>query len=143
MRRLATGAGAAALAGMLAALAAISGCTPDRELTDRQLYLKYCSKCHGEAGRGDESLRQANEKVDLLISEPIRDGDREWVARRIAYGYAQMPAYIHKLDPPDLERLVDFTMRLQDPAPAGEDGKEDDDGPATAESDLPAPRVSG
>lgn len=99
-----------------------TACTPDRERTDAQLYEKYCSECHGEDGRGDDSLRQGNEKVDLLASAHIRDGDREFVYRRVAYGYAQMPAYLHKLDPPDLERLINYVMTMQDGALAGEGG---------------------
>lgn len=125
-------------AALLAAAVLLAACTPDSERSDAELYEKYCSKCHGEDGRGNESLKEGNEKVDLLVSGRIREGDRDFVWRRVAYGYDQMPAYIHELDPPDLERLVDFVMRIQQPPSEG-----DDHGPPAIQGDLPAAEGPG
>lgn len=93
-------------------LASAGACTPDHELSDTELYSKYCSECHGVDGRGDESLLDGGQEVNLLASRYIGNGDREFVRRRIAYGYGQMPAYRDKVDPETLERLVELTMRL-------------------------------
>lgn len=87
-------------------------CTPDHELSDAELYSKYCSECHGADGRGDEDLIDGGQEVNLRVSRHIADGDREFVRRRIAYGYKQMPAYRDKVEPATLERLVELTMRL-------------------------------
>lgn len=114
----------------------LAGCTPDSELTDAELYLKYCVECHGADGAGAPGYDGDVEEVNLLASRPIATGDREFVHERVAYGYGPMPAYAQHLDPPDLERLVDFVMEIQETtATAG-----GDDGPeATEESLQPAP----
>lgn len=127
------------------AVLALAACTPDSELSDRELYVKYCAECHGEDGAGDESLVRGDEGVNLLASQRIARGDRPWVRRRIANGYGQMPAYKHKVDEATLERLVDFTMRFagpEDPTkadnPASEQSQqEESDGSQPIESRVP------
>jgi mono/diheme cytochrome c family protein len=93
---------------------ALPSCTPDSELSNRELFVKYCSECHGEDGRGNESLLEGGQEVDLLASRHLANGDRDFVYHRIAYGYGQMPAYIHKVDPETLDRLVEMTFELMD-----------------------------
>jgi len=110
------------LAGVLVT-GSVLACTPDSELSDPELFVRYCAECHGADGRGDESLLAGGQEVNLLASHPIADGDRDFVYRRIAYGYDQMPAYIQEVEPETLERLVEFTMRLPArPQPGSEAG---------------------
>lgn len=116
----------------LALLLELVACAPpDHELTDAQLYDRYCADCHGEDYRGAERyLEEEGEGVDLLTSVRIHDGDRAFVHRRIAYGYGAMPAFERKLAPEDFQRLVDFVMSLpaSPAARGGEDGSEEDEG---------------
>ena len=124
------------LAGGLVAGSALA-CTPDSELSDPELFVRYCAECHGADGSGDESLLAGGQEVNLLASHHIADGDRDFVYRRIAYGYDQMPAYIQEVEPETLERLVEFTMRLPArPEPGSEAGanRPIEDGPI---EDLP------
>jgi len=131
-----------------------AGCTPDRELSDAELFSKYCSKCHGEDGRGDESLLEGGQEVVLLASRHLERGDRDFVRRRIEYGYGQMPGYLHKVEPETLQRLVELTMRLaredtghrageEQPGTERPDDRrpeDDDHGPTTSQSRLPEAR---
>lgn len=123
-------------------LVALVGCTPDEELTDRQLFAKYCAECHGPRGAGDEQLLEDGEEVDLLVSRRITRGDRVFVRRRIADGYDSMPSYEDKVSPETLERLVEITLGLPESLEPTE-GTEDSDGSATPEghlSEASAPR---
>jgi hypothetical protein len=45
-------------------------------------------------------------------------GDRAAVRQRIAEGHGPMPSYSKRLTPEELERLVDFTLRIPS-QPAG------------------------
>lgn len=102
------------------------GCgPPDSELTDAELYVRYCAECHGEDYRGAEHyLEEEGEGVNLLTSKRIRRGDRAFVHRRVAYGYGAMPAFERELAPEDFQRLIDFVMTLR----GDEDGPEEDEG---------------
>lgn len=132
---------------------ALVGCTPDSELSDRELFVKYCSECHGEDGRGDESLLEGGQDVNLLASHHIARGDRDFVYRRIAYGYGQMPAYVRKVEPETLERLVELTLELaneaeSDPTPKPATSEKvhtgsSDHGSTTIENRLPEARSAG
>lgn len=115
--------------GLFLALAACA--PPDHELSDAELYVRYCADCHGEDFRGEERyLEEEGEGVDLLTSKRIRTGERAFVHRRIAHGYGAMPAFERKLAPEDFQRLVDFIMALpaSPAARGGEDGPEEDEG---------------
>lgn len=139
---------------ILALALGAAACTPDHELSDTELFSKYCSECHGADGRGDESLLDGGQEVNLLVSSHIASGDREFVHRRIANGYGQMPAYRDKVEPETLERLVEFTMRLiqedtgllsedrrfQDAETEDAETEDADHGPTTSESGLPEAR---
>lgn|GEM_PF-743213 len=157
---------AVALVAACVTVLGLGACTPDSELSDPELFSKYCSKCHGEDGSGNESLLAGGHEVDLLTSRWIARGDRERIYRRIAYGYGQMPAYIDEVDPETLERLVELTLRLRDEgleAKSGQDredtsgdnrkdqrdddsedeSEDDDHGSTEAESRLPESRSAG
>lgn len=117
---------------ILGVLSAFNACAPpDHELSDAELYVRYCADCHAEDFRGEERyLEEEGEGVDLLTSKRIRTGDRAFVHRRIAHGYGAMPAFERKLAPEDFQRLVDFIMALpaSPAARGGEDGPEEDEG---------------
>lgn len=102
----------------------LAACTPDSELSDRELFVKYCSECHGTEGQGDESLLEGGQEVNLLISRRIARGDRDFVYRRIANGYGQMPAYKRKVEPETLERLVELTLELSNETRSGDDSSQ-------------------
>lgn len=114
--------------GIVLSVLGLGACTPDHELSDAELYAKYCSKCHGEDGRGNASLLAGGHEVDLLSSRRVARRDREFIERRIAYGYGQMPAYIDEVEPETLERLIEITLRMGDGSDSATDGKAD---PAT------------
>jgi len=122
----------ALLAATLGFFLGLTACAPpDHELSDVELYRRYCADCHGEDYRGEERyLEEEGEGVDLLTSKRIRRGDRAFVHRRMAYGYGAMPAFERELAPEDFQRLVDFIMALPvAPAAQGEQhGPEEDEG---------------
>jgi mono/diheme cytochrome c family protein len=103
----------------------LGACTPDRDLSDEELFRKYCSDCHGDHGEGVERFAEESPNVDLYRSPMVEEGDRERVHRRIARGYGPMPAYVDKVAPEDLERLVEFVLRLggEDKPPPAEPGR--------------------
>ncbi len=76
------------------------------------LYTAYCQRCHGSDGRGDPRTVQLNPNVDLVRGEVLATGDREKIFGRIARGYGPMPGFAHKLDPKDIQALVDFCLKL-------------------------------
>jgi mono/diheme cytochrome c family protein len=104
----------------------VVGCAPpDAELTDAELFVRYCSECHGDDGRGAPHYEpEEGEEVDLAASAKLRRGDRDFARRRMLYGSGPMPAFEHELAPEDFDRLLDFVMEL---AQGSEQG--DPDGP--------------
>jgi mono/diheme cytochrome c family protein len=62
-------------------------------------------------------------RVDLL-AEPYRgSGARDFVRRRIAAGRGPMPAFRRKLTPGEIEKLVDYVLRLNARGRAGQAGQ--------------------
>jgi mono/diheme cytochrome c family protein len=98
---------------LAAALAGLSGAGCARKsLTTPELYATYCARCHGERGEGKAGSLTLYPRLDLLASPIVRRGDRAAVRRRIREGYGPMPGFARRLDPPEVERLVDFTFQL-------------------------------
>lgn len=103
---------AAALAG-LAAVGLSTACGPPRSgLSVGELWAANCVRCHAEDGRGIRAQRALDPKLDLVASELGRGGDRGLVYQRIAWGYAGMPGFAHKLEQGDLELLTDYVLEL-------------------------------
>ena len=100
---------------LLAALPLLSlsstGCAR-KNLTPPELYETYCARCHGARGEGDPRSQKLYPNLDLLSSPMVRRGDRAAVRRRIAEGYGPMPGFARRLDPGEIERLVEFTFQL-------------------------------
>jgi mono/diheme cytochrome c family protein len=99
-------------------LALGTGCAR-KDLAAPELYSTYCARCHGERGEGESDSLTLYPHLDLLTSPMIRRGDRAAVRQRIAEGYGPMPGFQRRLDPGEMERLIDFTLRLgrSDPDP--------------------------
>ena len=103
---------AAALGG-LAALALATACAPPTSgIPVAELWATNCARCHAQDGRGVAALRTLDPKLDLLASELVRGGERGLVYQRIAWGYAGMPGFAHKLEQGDLELLTQFVLDL-------------------------------
>jgi mono/diheme cytochrome c family protein len=96
---------------LAAALLLLAGCSR-RNLTTPELYATYCARCHGERGEGKGDNLALYPHLNLLTSPMVRRRDRAAVRQRIREGYGPMPGFARRLDPPELERLVDFTFQL-------------------------------
>ena len=96
---------------LLLAAALLIGCAR-KSLTTPELYATYCARCHGERGEGKGDSLTLYPRLDLLASPMVRRGDRAAVRQRIREGYGPMPGFARRLDPPEVERLVDFTFQL-------------------------------
>jgi mono/diheme cytochrome c family protein len=102
--------GAWLLAGAVAAAAACG--PPTSGKSAQELWSEHCVRCHGEDGSGNPAQRGLDPRIDLLASKLVRGGAKGLIFQRIAYGYAAMPGFAHKLEQGDLELLVDFVLRL-------------------------------
>lgn len=105
-----------ALALLLAALPAIFlvwlslACARDRSAPG--LYRSYCRRCHGAEGQGPDRKVKLYPYLDLRRSPMILRRDRAAVRQRIVEGHGPMPGFRRRLNPEELERLIDFTLRL-------------------------------
>lgn len=81
-------------------------------LSDGELYARFCARCHGTDGRGDPRSVGLNPALDLTQSKLARSRSRQQVYQRIAFGYGPMPAFSHKLDARDIERLTQYSLQL-------------------------------
>ena len=97
------------LAGLACLLSA--GCAR-KHLKTPELYATYCARCHGERGEGKPDSLTLYPRLDLLTSPMVLRGDRAAVRRRIREGYGPMPGFTRRLEPEEIERLVDFTFQL-------------------------------
>jgi mono/diheme cytochrome c family protein len=95
----------------VAAMPLLAGCAR-KDLTPPELYETYCARCHGGRGEGDPRSLNLYPYLDLLASPMVRRGDRAAVRQRIVDGYGPMPGFARRLTPLEIERLVDFTLKL-------------------------------
>ena len=101
---------AAAALAVVAALAC-RGPAPGT-LDDAALYGRYCARCHGEDGRGDPRSVGLNPGLDLTRGPLVLARSHQQIYQRIAFGYGAMPAFSHKLEVRDLERLTKYSMQF-------------------------------
>jgi len=93
--------------------ALVAGCgAPTSGRPVAELWREHCASCHGEDGHGNPARRRLDPRIDLRRSEMVTQGDRGLVFQRIAYGYAAMPGFIHKLPQGDIESLVELCATL-------------------------------
>ena len=95
----------------LAVAAGVAGCAR-KNLTTPELYDAYCTRCHGDRGQGDPRSLTLYPRASLLASPMALRGDRAAIRERIAEGYGPMPAFKRRLEPQEIERLVDYTLQL-------------------------------
>jgi mono/diheme cytochrome c family protein len=103
----------------LLGLLGIVACGPpagDRKA--EELYPKYCAKCHGPDGKGDPRQVNLYPNLDLTASKLTGKGAHLAIYNRIAQGYGPMPAFSHRLSADEMNRLTDYSMKLN-PANAG------------------------
>jgi cytochrome c5 len=103
-----------ALLTALAALLAASGCGAE-DRTAEEIFPRLCARCHGEDGKGAPQQVRLYPKANLSASELRGIPGRRAIYRRIAEGYGPMPGYAHKLSQAEIERLVDYCVKLQTP----------------------------
>ncbi len=100
---------------LLIAMPLLAACAR-KDLSTPELYRNYCARCHGPQGRGDSRHLDRYPYLDLRSSPLVRRGDRAAVRLRIAEGHGPMPGFSRRLEPPEIEKLVDFTFQLGRPA---------------------------
>jgi len=100
----------------MAIAALLCGCAR-KNLSTPELYATYCARCHGDRGQGKGDDLALYPYLNLLTSPRVRDGDRAAVRQRIAEGYGPMPAFKRRLEPQEIERLIDFTFQLSKERP--------------------------
>jgi len=92
------------------ALAACSG--GDHDAGD--LYRTHCVRCHSADGKGDRRSVGLYPNLDLTSSPLVHAGSRArgLMYRRISEGYGAMPGFGDHLETADVEKLVDYVLRL-------------------------------
>jgi mono/diheme cytochrome c family protein len=96
--------------------------TPEGLTAARELYLKKCSQCHGDTGKGDGDQadmydpRPANLTDAHMMSE-MTDGE---IFYKISEGHDPMPAFKKKFSDEDRWRLVNYVRTLSAQQGSGE-----------------------
>lgn len=85
-------------------------CARDRSAPG--LYRSYCRRCHGPEGQGPDRDVKLYPYLNLRKSPMVLRGDRAAVRQRIVEGHGPMPGFRRRLNPEELERLIDFTLQL-------------------------------
>jgi mono/diheme cytochrome c family protein len=98
------------------------------------LWPKYCARCHGEDGRGVPKQLARYPNADLTRSRARGGAARAFFERRIAQGYGPMPGFSRRLSRPELERLVDLSLKLAEIP---------DEAPPRPPGDRPPPSPAG
>jgi mono/diheme cytochrome c family protein len=105
---------------VLAAALALAGGCAGSDPSPQRLYQAFCARCHGKSGEGDGKSLRLHPFLDLRRSPMIRRGDREAIRQRIAFGDGPMPGFAHRLNPAQIEALVELTLRFASPNPRPE-----------------------
>lgn len=87
-----------------------------RDRSGPGLYRSYCRRCHGAEGQGPGRDVKLYPYLNLRESPMVLRGDRAAMRQRIAEGQGPMPGFRRRLNPEELERLIDFTLRLPNPS---------------------------
>lgn len=96
---------------LLLLLSLLGGCGP-KDRSAPALYKKYCARCHGAEGQGPKRPNKLYPYLSLLASPMVREGDRAAVRQQVVEGEGPMPSFRRRLTPDEVERLVDFTLKL-------------------------------
>lgn len=84
----------------------------DTEYTSGQLFSLACARCHGVGAEGIEDIAPDISQDSLTMLE-----DDEWIARRIAEGYKEMPRFNNVLSAGQIADLVTWLRYGDDPPP--------------------------
>ena len=103
--------GALFVLSLLAAMLAACG-PPTGDRSAAELYPKYCAKCHGTDGRGDPRQVSLYPNLNLTTSKLTGKGAHLAIYNRIAPGYGPMPGFGHRLSADEMNRLADYSMKL-------------------------------
>ena len=96
---------------LLLLLPLLGGCGP-KDRSAPALYKRYCARCHGAEGQGPKRPNKLYPYLSLLASPMVREGDRAAVRQQVVEGEGPMPSFRRRLTPEEVERLVDFTLKL-------------------------------
>lgn len=90
-----------------------AGCA-GAELDGGNLYRAHCARCHGAGGKGDRRSLGLYPNLDLTASPLVRAGPRGrgLIYQRISEGYGAMPGFAAHLGTADIEKLIDYILRL-------------------------------
>ena len=83
-----------------------------RDRSGPGLYRSYCRRCHGAEGQGPDREVKLYPYLNLRESPMVLRRDRAAMRQRITEGQGPMPGFRRRLNPEELERLIDFTLRL-------------------------------
>lgn len=102
-----------ALAGAVLAGGVAGGCAARTSgVPVGELWATHCASCHGDDGGGHPARRTLEPRLDLRRSAMLAAGDGGLVFQRVAYGYATMPGFAHKLPQGDIELLAAHAAEL-------------------------------
>jgi mono/diheme cytochrome c family protein len=75
-------------------------------------YRKHCRKCHGGQGDGRRAARMAERPLDLGAIAYRDTVDATKVGRVVRGGRGRMKGYETKLDPKEIDTLVDYVLAM-------------------------------
>jgi mono/diheme cytochrome c family protein len=86
--------------------------TPDELAAAAADYSQFCIKCHKADGTGGNVELDEGEKIKVpsLREHGLKDSDAE-LAKQIAEGGDEMPAFKKRLDQPRIDNLVRYIRR--------------------------------
>lgn len=105
-------AGRRRLAAVVAAAGALGCGSPRSGVSVGELWSAHCAACHAEDGHGVPARRGLEPLVDLRRSRMLAAGESGLAFQRVAYGYASMPGFAHKLPRGDIEALAAHAAEL-------------------------------
>jgi len=77
----------------------------------RSLYLQNCARCHGANGKAQTKLGKSVE-ADDLTSRDVKKTSTGRIARTIARGRGDMPAFAKKLSPKQIASIASYVRSL-------------------------------
>jgi mono/diheme cytochrome c family protein len=108
--------------------------TPDLVAEGRELYLVFCSPCHGGSGHGDGTVTRRGYPPPPSFHEgPAREMTAERIVAVITRGQGRMISYADRIPPRERWAVARYLKELQAQAPSP---------PARREAPPPAASVS-
>jgi mono/diheme cytochrome c family protein len=90
----------------------VATATPDAMAAARANFEKHCAVCHGEKGEGGiVKIDNATLKVPSLTKGHALTHKDEQLAKQIANGHEEMPAFKDKLTQAEIYGLVNFIRK--------------------------------